>query len=73
LPWTVYTGVFSEKPPLKGGGPHMRMIIGYNTKSSEIIYTDSWGAGHEKKRLSMEAAWTMTSGLYTVEPRRMGY
>lgn len=73
LPWTVYTGVLPEEPPIQGRGGHMRMIIGYNTKTTEIIYTDSWGPGHEKKRMSMADAWTMTDGLYTVEPRMMTY
>ncbi|OVE75362.1 hypothetical protein BVX97_04615 [bacterium E08(2017)] len=71
--WTVYTGVLPEKPSFRGRGGHMRMIIGYNTKTSEIIYSDTWGAGHEKKRISMDHAWTMTDGLYTVEPRRLVY
>ncbi len=73
LPWTVYTGIFPENPPLSGAGGHMRMIIGYNAKTSMIIYSDTWGAGHEKKYMKTADAYTMTDGLYTIEPRRMTY
>lgn len=73
LPWTVCAGIVEETPPVPQRGPHMRMIIGYNTKTSEVIYSDSWGAGHEKKKMLMDNAWAITDGLYTVEPRTMTY
>jgi hypothetical protein len=46
----------------------MRLIIGYNTKTQEVLYTDSWGAGHELKRMAAADAWTITTGLTSVEP-----
>jgi hypothetical protein len=46
----------------------MRLIIGYNLKTSEVIFTDSWGAGHEQKRMAMDDAWTITNGLSSIEP-----
>ncbi len=49
----------------------MRLIIGYNEKSDEIIYTDSWGAGHELKRLPFDHAWAMTTGYFTVAPENI--
>lgn len=51
-------------------GMHMRLITGYNDKTGEIIYSDSWGAGHEKKVMKPEDAWGITVSLITLEPRR---
>jgi len=70
--WSVLLGFIPETPPLpqeKGG--HMRLIIGYNFKDSnkaEIIYTDSWGADHAFKRMSVDNAFFITRGLYSVLP-----
>jgi hypothetical protein len=69
LMWTVMLGKAPEpklNPQAFGG--HMRLIIGYNNKTNEIIYTDSWGAGHELKRMPAEDAWTITTGAMTIEP-----
>lgn len=73
--WTVMLGKVAEKDgsgrdmhlPQDAGG-HMRLIIGYNEPKHEILYSDSWGAGHELKRMSMEDAWTMTTGAMLIEP-----
>jgi hypothetical protein len=46
----------------------MRLIIGYNTKTQEILYTDSWGEGHELKHMKADDAWTITSTLTVIEP-----
>jgi hypothetical protein len=46
----------------------MRLIIGYNDKTGEILYSDSWGAGHELKRMPLAQAVSMTTGLTTLEP-----
>lgn len=69
LLWCVQLGLLPEggRLPQSGGG-HMRLIIGYNTKTSEIIYSDSWGAGHEIKRMKADDAWTITTQLMTLEP-----
>ncbi|MDR2982525.1 MAG: C39 family peptidase [Puniceicoccales bacterium] len=69
LLWSVYIGWAPEPkilPQTRGG--HMRLIIGYNKKESEIIFTDTWGAGHEMKKMKLEDAWTMTRGLGVMEP-----
>jgi hypothetical protein len=70
--WGVQLGKVDEKPvlPKQIAGGHMRLIIGYNPKTSEILYTDSWGPGHELKRMNLEDAWTITCSLYAIEPRR---
>jgi len=69
LTWGCVVGVIKEKPEIKGFGGHMRLIIGYNDRTQEILYTDTWGAGHELKRLSLADAWTITIGLYCLQPR----
>lgn len=72
LLWTLMLGVYpedGEKTPQSGGG-HMRIISGYNTKTSELIFTDSWGAGHERKRMKMKDAFAATTGVYGIAPRR---
>ena len=70
LAWSLMVGMTSETPAIpEGVFGHMRLIIGYNTKAGEILYTDSWGPGHEKKRMQMEDAWFPTTGLYVIVPR----
>ncbi len=69
--WGVQLGKVAEKPalPKQTVGGHLRLIIGYNPKTSEILYTDSWGPGHELKRMALDDAWTITCSLYLIEPR----
>jgi hypothetical protein len=52
-----------------GQGGHLRLIIGYNTRTKEIIYSDTWGRGHEKKRMPIDNAFTMTRSLFSMEPK----
>jgi hypothetical protein len=67
--WCVTLGWVKEKPELpQAKGGHMRMIIGYNTKTSEIIYSDSWGSAHVFKRMPLDDAYFITSGLFSVLP-----
>jgi len=67
--WSVIVGLYPEVPPPTGFGGHMRLIIGFNRTTGELLYTDSWGAGHELKRLAAGVAYAMTTGVYTIEPR----
>ncbi|GEP43965.1 C39 family peptidase [Brevifollis gellanilyticus] len=73
LLWALGLGQFPEDPPLPNGGQvsggHMRMIIGYNATKNQVIFTDSWGAGHEKKRMKAMDAYEATLGLYSMSPR----
>ena len=68
LLWSVQLGKFPERGIPQRGGGHMRLIIGYNTKTNEVIFTDSWGAGHEVKRMPMINAFVITTGLTVMEP-----
>ena len=73
LIWDVYLGLVEEKPKLSEqmSGGHLRLIIGYNKKTDELLYTDSWGRGHELKRLEVGDAMTMTFGLYVIKPNSL--
>ena len=68
LLWTVMLGNVPEPNIPQNAGGHMRLIIGYNLKKDEILFSDSWGAGHELKRMSTADAWTITTGTMSVEP-----
>ncbi len=73
LLWALGIGQFQEDPPLPAGGQvsggHMRMVIGYNSAKNQVIFTDSWGAGHEVKRMNASDAYEATLGLYSMSPR----
>jgi hypothetical protein len=68
--WSLFLGVYPEENIPQPSGGHMRLIIGYNVAKNEIIYSDSWGAGHEKKRMNAEQAYAMTTGVRTLTPFR---
>ena len=73
LLWTLQLGRAPEIPPLSANGQvsggHMRLIIGYDPQASHVLFTDSWGAGHELKRMPLDGAFLSTDGLYTLTPR----
>ena len=68
LLWSVQLGLSKEPGIPQNAGGHMRLIIGYNNTKQEILFSDSWGAGHELKRMPALNAWTITTGLTTLEP-----
>lgn len=68
LLWTVMLGKVPEEGIPQNAGGHMRLIIGYNTAKDEVLFSDSWGPGHELKRMKAEDAWTMTTGTMSIEP-----
>ena len=45
------------------------MIIDYNDAKKQILFTDSWGAGHELKRMALLDAYDVTIGLFSMAPR----
>jgi hypothetical protein len=71
LLWSCLVGLYPEEPPLGENGAfgHVRLIIGYNDKTQEILYSDSWGPSHALKRLPLDKAWAMTKGLIVLKPR----
>jgi hypothetical protein len=68
LLWTVILGKIEERGIPQDAGGHMRLIIGYNARTEEILFSDSWGAGHELKRMPAADAWTITTGAMSIEP-----
>lgn len=70
LLWSLEVGIFPEEPSLEiqTSGGHMRMIIGYNEPKQQILFSDSWGAGHELKRMDADHAYQATHGLFLLKP-----
>jgi hypothetical protein len=70
LLWGLTLGEYPEEPPIskQQSGGHMRMIIGYNNSTRRVIFTDSWGAGHEMKRMAYDDAYHASNGLFTMTP-----
>ena len=66
--WSVMLGIVPEARAPKVISGHMRLIIGYDVGTGEILYSDSWGPGHELKRMAAADAWTITTSLNTIEP-----
>ncbi len=65
--WSVMLGFVPETPALpQASGGHMRLIIGYNPRERTVLYTDSWGAGHERKSMKLEDVIAITTGLRTI-------
>ena len=66
--WGVRLAIYPEPGIPQTAGNHMRLIIGYNDKKKEVLYTDSWGAGHELKRMPADWAWTISHCLMYMKP-----
>lgn len=67
---TTTPNVSARSVPDSMRAGHMRMIIGYNTKTRGVIYTDSWGAGHERKVMTFADAEEMTRAVFSMTPSR---
>ncbi|MDD5599087.1 MAG: cysteine peptidase family C39 domain-containing protein [Victivallaceae bacterium] len=68
--WGVMLGMIKEPELPQRVGGHMRLIIGYNPKKGEIVYSDSWGQKHDLKKISWEKAWAMTQMAYVFIPKK---
>jgi len=68
--WTLTLGKYPEEPPTakQANGNHMRMIIGYNDRRGQLLFSDSWGAGHELKRMTIGNAYAATNGFFAMFP-----
>ncbi len=67
--WSVKLGLLPEQGSMQPDGGHMRLIIGYNDKTNSIVYSDSWGAGHAKKTMSMNQACVITKTVCILRPK----
>jgi Peptidase_C39 like family len=66
--WGLELGIYPEngQKARQIGGGHMRLITGYNPKTAEIIFSDSWGPGHEKKRMAAADASAATQAMFLI-------
>lgn len=69
--WACFVGKYPETPDLGQDGAfgHIRLITGFNQKTKEVLYSDSWGPRHALKRMPLDDAWSMTFGLTVLKPR----
>lgn len=70
--WSLQLGKYPEegRKASQIGGGHMRLIIGYTKDKENIIFSDSWGEGHERKTMKMSHASAATSSLSVIVPRK---
>ncbi|GAA5496317.1 hypothetical protein Rhal01_02500 [Rubritalea halochordaticola] len=68
--WALQLGMFPEKDNPQAFGGHMRLIIGYNKSKKQLIFSDSWGQGHEKKYMDFGNAFSMTDCILIMPPTR---
>ena len=48
---------------------HIRLIVGVDTKRDLVLYSDSWGAAHERSEMPFIDAFGMTVRLLVLDPR----
>ena len=70
LLWALQLGDHEEIPPIspQSSGGHMRLIIGYNNNDNTILFSDSWGAGHELKSMEFPDAYRATDAIFLMKP-----
>ena len=66
--WSVQLGLVPEPGLPQVSGGHMRLITGYGPGGKTLVYSDSWGAGHERKTMAIEDAIAITLGLKAISP-----
>ena len=65
--WSVFaSGMYTDDGDL--GGPHMRLLIGYNEKKGTVVYSDSWGAGATRRTMKAAEAFSVTSSTNIIKP-----
>lgn len=50
---------------------HARVINGYDAQQGQVIFTDSWGKGHEADRMPFSAAQEITLGYRGFAPKEV--
>ncbi len=70
--WCVELNTAREAgiPISQNKGCHERLIIGYNDTTGELLFSDSWGQGHELKGMPMSDAAKITLGLHVMLPNQ---
>ncbi|MGF1449185.1 MAG: C39 family peptidase [Opitutales bacterium] len=67
LPDTMQATIESGQPIVWHIPGHLRLIIGIHPESRELIYSDTWGRGHEYKVIAWHEAQTITRGLWVLD------
>lgn len=68
--WYMIPGIAKEaKPHPKSDKALMRLIVGFNFTTRNVIYSDCLGAGHELKMMPFDQAWPVTLAIYSVKPK----
>lgn len=69
-------GLSSIHQVIEGGVPiiwlvpgHLRLVIGVHPQEQQIVYSDSWGPGHDFKTLSYQDFSRLNRGMWVLEPR----
>lgn len=67
IPLCWGTIIFPQK---KGGACsyHLRLIVGYSTEPEGVVFSDSWGKGHERNIENLDEAWGRTMFLFSLTP-----
>ncbi|MBP7948300.1 MAG: hypothetical protein KA004_01505 [Verrucomicrobiales bacterium] len=70
LLWALELGMYPESGASRAieATSHVRLIIGFNLRTRELLFSDTWGRGHECKRMAAADAFAATMGLYLMEP-----
>ncbi|MBR2642664.1 MAG: C39 family peptidase [Lentisphaeria bacterium] len=48
---------------------HIRLIVGMDPGKDQIFYSDSWGSGHELKKMPFQEAFILTHRIFVLIPR----
>lgn len=48
---------------------HIRLLIGVNPKTQQVVYSDSWGPGHDYKLASYYDFRRLNLGMWVLDPR----
>ena len=65
----VQTAIRSGLPVLWMIPGHIRLIVGVDPKGDSIFYSDSWGSGHEMKKMAVQEAFILTHRIFVLKPR----
>lgn len=70
LLWALQMGNHQEIPAIsrQASGGHMRLITGYNEQRKAILFSDSWGAGHELKSMKAKDAYRVSDAIFLMKP-----
>jgi hypothetical protein len=65
----IRLSIDSDQPIIWMVPGHMRLIIGYHPRTREIVYSDSWGSGHEFKTMDWNDYMKYNEQMWVLELR----